>query len=151
MAQLNPSGNAVLAQPEGFMEMVTLLAQNPTFLSALQPSLSALQPSLSAHQPLPFPIESMPTLSSVPPPASQGRSFSCPNRGTGGVLTEKQKISKEITASATKRKSLLDPDVEATPEIAEGNPRQTKHSKATKVCLSGPLYPKLSTCLRAPS
>ena len=123
------------------MEMVMLLAQNPALLSALQPLLSAHQlllsahqPSLSAHQPLPFPIESTPTLSSVPPPASQGRSFSRPNRGTGGVLTEKQKISKEITASATKRKSLLDPDVEATLEIAEGNPRQTKRSKATKVC-----------------
>ena len=116
------------------MEMVMLLTQNPALLSALQLSLSVLQPLLSAHQPLPFPIESMPTLSSVPPPASQGRSFSHPNCGMGGVLTKKQKISKEITASATKRKSLLDPDVEATPEIAEGNPRQTKRSKATKVC-----------------
>ena len=47
MAQPNPSGNAVLAQPEGFMEMLMLLTQNLTLLSVLQPLLSALQLSLS--------------------------------------------------------------------------------------------------------
>ena len=53
MVQPNPSGNAVLTQPEGFMEMVALLAQNPSLLSVLQPSLSALQPPL-------LPIQSTP-------------------------------------------------------------------------------------------
>ena len=129
MVQPNPSGNAVLAQPEGFMEMVALLAQNPSLLSVLQPSLSALQPPS-------LPIQSTPIQSSTAPLPPQGRSFSRPNRGMGGVLTEKQKVSKEITASATKRKSPLDPDVEAMSEIAESNPRQTKRAKATKVCRS---------------
>ena len=127
MVQPNPSGNVVLTQPEVFMEMVALLAQNPALLSALQPSLSALQPPS-------LPIESTLIPSSTPPLPSQGCSFSHPNCGMGGVLMEKQKVSKEITASATKCKSPLDPDVETMSEIAESNSRQTKRSKAIKVC-----------------
>jgi hypothetical protein len=54
------------------------------------------------------------------------------------VLVEKEKVSKEIKASATKRKSLVDPQIELqvlpTPEVTEGsNTRQTKRAKVTKV------------------
>ena len=107
------------------MEYLTLLSQNSTFLLSLQPvSLSTLQPP-----PLPTP-------SIVPPPPSQGCSFSCPNRGMGGALVEKQKISKEITASATKHKSPLDPEVELIPELTESHTRQMKHPRPTKVRLN---------------
>ena len=122
MVRPNPSGSATPAPPEGFMEYLTLLSQNSTLLSSLQP------PSLPVLQPSP-----LPTPSSVPPPPSQARSFSRPNRGTGGALVEKQKISKEITASATKHKSLLDPDIEPISDIVDNNTRQTKHPRATKV------------------
>ena len=122
MVQLNPSGSATPAPPEGFMEYLMLLFQNSMLLLSLQLlSLPALQPS-----PLPTP-------SSVPPPPSQARSFSCPNHGTGAALVEKQKISKEITASAIKCKSLLDPDIEPISNIVDNNTRQTKHPRATKV------------------
>ena len=107
------------------MEYLTLLSQNSTFLSSLQPA------SLSTLQPPPLPTPSI-----VPPPPSQGRSFSRPNRGTGGALVEKQKISKEITASATKRKSPLDPEVELIPELTESHTRQTKRPRPTKVRLN---------------
>ena len=104
------------------MEYLMLSSQNSTLLSSLQPSsLPALQPS-----PLPTP-------SSVPPPPSQTHSFSHPNCGTGGALVEKQKISKEITASATKCKSLLDPDIEPISDILDNNTGQTKCPRATKV------------------
>ena len=122
MVRLNPSGSAAPAPPEGFMEYLTLLSQNPTLFSSLQP------PSLSALQP-----PSLPTPSIVPPPPPQGRSFSRPNRGTGGALVEKQKISKEITASATKRKSPLDPDIELISEVTESSTRQAKRPRPTKV------------------
>ena len=125
MVRPNPSGSATPAPPEGFMEYLTLLSQNSTLLSSLQP------PSLPALQPSP-----LPTPSSVPPPPSQARSFSRPNRGTGGALVEKQRISKEITASATKRKSLLDPDIEPISDIVDNNTRQTKRPRATKVLSS---------------
>ena len=52
---------------------------------------------------------------------------------------EKQKVSKEIKASAIKHKSLVDPHIGIqampTPEVTEGNnPRQAKRAKVTKVC-----------------
>ena len=122
MVQPNPSSSAAPALPEGFMEYLTLLSQNSTLLSSLQPaSLPVLQ-----SPPLPTPPI-------IPPPPSQGRSFSRPNCGTGGALVEKQKISKEITASATKRKSPLDPDIELTAEVTDSNTRQTKRPRPTKV------------------
>ena len=109
------------------MEYLALLSQNGSLLSALQNS--------------PLPSASTPTLQSIPPPPppTQGRAFSRPKRGTGGELAEKQKVSKEIKASAIKRKSLVDPHIGIqampTPEVTEGNnPRQAKRAKVTKVC-----------------
>ena len=107
------------------MEYLALLSQNSSLLSALQTS------SLST---LPMPL-----------PPTQGRSFSRPNRGTGGALAEKQKASKDITASATKRKALVDPDVETLPssEATTGtNGRQAKRPKPTRVRISSQCPPK---------
>ena len=118
----NAPGDVAPTPPAGFMEYLALLSQNGSLLSALQTS------SL-----LPTPM---------PPPSTQGHLFSHPNCGMGGALVEKQKALKDITASATKRKTLVDPDAETPPpsEAAAGiNGRQTKHLKSTKVC-------KLSRC-----
>ena len=41
-----------------------------------------------------------------------------------------------ITALATKRKSLLNPEVELILELTESHTRQTNHPRPTKVCLS---------------
>ena len=124
MVRRNPSGNTAPTQPEGFMEYLAHLAQNDALLSVLQ---SASPPTTST-----------PTLQDVPPPPTQPRSFSRANRGTGGVLAEKQKVSKEITASATKRKSLVEPDVEiqVLPKpvgAVNTNARQAKRQKVAKV------------------
>lgn len=96
--------------------------------------ISQNNPLFSSFQLPSTPTTSTPTL----PTPSQGRSFSRPNRGTGGALAEKQKVSKEITASATKRKSLIEvpADGQALPvsEITEALPtRQAKRPKVTKV------------------
>ena len=63
---------------------------------------------LAAQTPPP-PTTAVPNVS---PPPMEGRSFTRPGRGQGGALTEKQRVSKQITASSTKRKSLVDPDLE---------------------------------------
>ena len=106
------------------MELFTLLSQNSSLLSALQP------PSL--------PTTPAPALQSTPPPPTQGRDFSRTGRGTGGVLVEKQKVSKDITAPAIKRKSLVDPAIEgqgsSISEVTGGtDARPAKCTKATKV------------------
>ena len=126
MVRQDASGSPAPAPPEGFMEYLQTLSQNGLLLPLLQP------------QPPPTPDTSTTTSVSLPSTSAQGRSFSRPNHGTGGVLLEKQKISKEITAPATKRKSLVDLHVEAEGSLmpvvpGTVNPRQTKRQKVTKV------------------
>lgn len=117
------SGSPLPTMPEGFMEYFALLSQNSTLLSTLQ------TPPPSTTSPPTVPLTHAP---------AQGHLFSRPNRGTGGVLIEKQKVSKEITAPATKHKSLVNPqEIQVSPvsEVTEDlNPRQAKRPKVTKAC-----------------
>jgi len=82
MAQLNPTGHLIPAQPippEGFMEYFALLLQNGSI------SLPMTQPS---SQPLVSPV---PALPGVPLLSTKARSFNQASRGTGGVLVEKKR------------------------------------------------------------
>ena len=113
--------------PEGFLEYLAFLSQNGSLVLPFQPPPLSVAPT--------------PTVESValPPTPTQGRSFSRANRGTGGVLAEKEKVSKQITASATKRKSLVDPHVEvevsSVSRVAKTlNPKQAKRPRVSKVC-----------------
>ena len=108
------------------MEYLQVLSQNGLLPPMLQPPPSST-PDTSTTQ-----------IAPLPPTPTQSRSFSRPNRGTGGVLVEKQKVSKEITAPATKRKSLVDPHIEVEGSSTSAvpgtnNPRQAKRQKVTKV------------------
>ena len=95
--------------PEGFMEYLTLLYQS----RSLPPSSMGWPPTPSVASPTATPMI-------APPPSTQPRSFNRPGRGTGGALAEKRKVSMKITAPATKRKSLVDADVETqSTEAAE--------------------------------
>lgn len=122
MIQPNTAGHPVPAPaipPERLMEYFSQLVQNGSL-----PLPPVTQPS------------SLPTVSVPPsiPLPTQGRSFTRPNRGMGGELAEKQKVSKQITASANKRKTLVDSDIETQSAGAEStNVRQAKRSKTAKV------------------
>ena len=92
-------------------------------------------------QPPPLSVAPTPTMESValPPTPTQGHSFSHANHGTEGVLAEKEKVLKQITASATKHKSLVDPHVEVNillvSRVAKTlNLKQAKHPRVSKVC-----------------
>jgi hypothetical protein len=103
MVQQNAASPPVPAYPvlpPGFTELLTLF-QNGTL--PLPPAGQTLVPPASPAPPL-----------DVPPP-TEGRSFTRLGRGQGGALVEKQKVSKQITTSATKRKALVDPDIESPP------------------------------------
>lgn len=69
----------------------------------------------------------------TPTPPTQPRSFDRPGRGTGGALSDKQKVSKQITAPATKRKSALDPDVEIQLSPTSGTAKSSNQKKAKRV------------------
>jgi hypothetical protein len=86
-----------LTPPPGNMEYLSLLVQNGSF-----------PPPPNQTPALPAPPTSTPSM--LPP--SEGRSFTHVGRGQGGALLDKQKVSKEITASTRKRKSLVEPNVE---------------------------------------
>lgn len=108
------------------MEYLKILSQNGAILPALQSSSSSTTPALAPQ--------------SVPPPPTQGRSFSRPNRGKGGVLAEKERVSKEITASATKRKSLVDPDAQTLATLAAAEPTSARQVKRLKVVEARTLF-----------
>ena len=113
--------------PEGLLEYLALLSQNGSLVPTFQP------PLILTPQP-PLVSTPQPPLSPAIPAPTQGRLFSRANRGIGGVLADKEKVSKQITAPATKRKSLVDPQVEAVSEVSETpNPRQKKRQRVTKV------------------
>lgn len=138
MVRQKASNNVIPALPPGVSDATPALA--PGLSDALvallsQHGLVVQSPSLSP------PAASVPTPPSIPAPSPppQVRNLSRANRGTGGVLAEKMRVSKEITASATKRKSLVEPDAEvqdsSTSEVVEGTSgRPTKRAKGTKVC-----------------
>ena len=69
-------------------------------------------PSIPTSQPPPQPSTSVDVAPDTPTPPVQSRSFTRLGRGTGGELSDKLKVSKQIMASATKRKSQLDPEAE---------------------------------------
>lgn len=124
MAQQNDPTNP--APPPGFMEYFALLVQNGTF-----PPPMAQTPALSAIPSTPIPDAS--------PLPTEGRLFTRSGRGQGGALTEKRRVSKQITASATKRKSLVDPDVETHPSTLDSTGKSigAKSAKRAKTKVMG--------------
>ena len=132
MAPPKPAGHPVPAQaapPDGFMEYLALLVQNGSF------------PPLPTDQSLPIASPA-----STPTPPVQGRSFTRPGRGTGGELAEKQKVSMQITTPATKRKCLVDPDIETRETVEGTRTGRAKRPKPTlKTKVSG--FPKNSSAV----
>lgn len=111
--------------PPGLAEYISMLFQNGSF------------PPLTAQTTVP-PAPSGSTLG-VPLP-TEGRSFTQPGHGQGGALAEKKKVSRQIMATATKRKSLVEPDVETQSPSTPDPPGKkasgklpAKHAKTAKV------------------
>ncbi|KAF9777993.1 hypothetical protein BJ322DRAFT_1214923 [Thelephora terrestris] len=120
MVQPNAPSEHVPPPPDGFLEYLALLSRNGSL-------------------PIPHSSPQTPIAATPPTPA---RSFNRPGRGTGGALTEKLKVSQQITAPASKRKSPVDPDIEAqlslTPETAGGsNANQAKRQKTSASKVTG--------------
>lgn len=132
--------------------LVPMLPQNATSPpvpthSTLPPGVAEFLTSLFQNGTLPLPSAGqtpVPPASSTPPPGipppAEGRSFTRPGRGEGGVLVQKQKVSKQITTSAIKRKALVDSDVETLPPSTSGSVTKSagtrpsaKRIKTTKV------------------
>lgn len=113
--------------PPGFMEyLAAFLAQNGSL------------PSIPTSQPLPQPSTSVDVAPDTPTPPVQSCSFTRLGRGTEGELSDKLKVSKQITASATKRKSQLDPEAEIQLSPMSGaakgsSEKKVKHARTTKV------------------
>ena len=131
------SGDDLPPPPEGFAEYIALLSQAGSLFPSFLPTTPTPQ---SALQPL-HPTTPTLALQSTPQPScTAGRSFSHPNCGMGGILTEKEKVLKDIRAPATKHKSPVDlpPVVQVPPmlEVTEGpSQRQAKRPRVTKVCI----------------
>lgn len=118
LAQMVPSNTTTPPAPPGFMEYLAALVQNGSI-------------------PLPAPPSPAPLVAPIPavdtPPPTEGRSFTRPGRGKGGALTSKKKVSKDIMAPATKRKALVDPEIEPqTPSNHPGKSADTKQRKRLK-------------------
>ncbi|KAF9783130.1 hypothetical protein BJ322DRAFT_1110024 [Thelephora terrestris] len=115
--------------PEGFMEFLTVMLQNGAFQNGTFPPF----PTTQSPSPSPSAASPTPLSPSHPPPSTQPRVFDRAGRGTGGALANKQKVSKEITASASKRKAL-DSDAEAQLELTPeaGQSAGTKQAKRPK-------------------
>ena len=131
------SGNDLPPLPEGFAKYIVLLSRAGSLFPLFLPTTPIPQSTL---QPL-HPTTPTPALQSTPQPSrTAGCSFSRPNRGMGGILTEKEKVSKVIRAPATKHTSPvgLPPVVQVPPmlEVTEGpSGRQAKRPRVTKVCI----------------
>ena len=132
--------------------LVPMLPQNATSLpvlthSTLPPEVAEFLTSLFQNGAVPLPPAGQtpaPPVSSAPPPdippPAEGRSFTRPGRGEGGVLVQNRRVSKQITTSATKRRALVDSDVETPPPSTSGpivksasTKPPTKRIKTTKV------------------
>lgn len=143
MAQQNAPGNPIPpAPPEAVLEYLLLLSQSSA-LSSLPIPHHVSQPTTS--------IPDTPTTPTPPP--TKARKFDRVGRGTGGALSEKQKVSKQITAPATKRKSTVDPDneIKLSPSLdaaESSNPKQPKRSRTGKVSRFFEIFRSLLTQLR---
>ena len=90
--------------PAALVEYLAALVQNSSLpLSAL--IQNGLLPVPTTQSPAPPAVPS--TVAVDAPPSAEGRSFTRLGRGQGGALAEKQKASKDITASSTKHKLLV--------------------------------------------
>ena len=109
MASQNTAGPPVpFTPPPGLLEYLSMFVQNGS---------------------LPPPGQ-VPTLPTPPaPPSSKRRSFTRAGRGQGGALADKQKASKDVTAAARKRKSLVESDVETQPPLASGSVNKNPSGK----------------------
>ena len=108
-----------------------LLAQN-----------GSLPPFVPAPQHLPPPAMPILVEPATPMPPTQGHTFNRLSRGTGGVLLEKQRVSKQITASTKKPKSQLDPGakIPLSPRSEAAESTGSKQTKRPKTKVSGPHY-----------
>ncbi len=109
--------------------LISSLVQNGTISLSLLQSLTT-----SGAPPVPTPAKT--------PPPTQVRNFTRPGRGTGGVLDEKKRTSRDITASTVKRKTLVDSDIEVESPSGSGagtsTGRNAKRQKSTKVSQLAP-------------
>lgn len=113
MVPPNTAGPPVpFSPPPGFLEYLSILVQNGSL------------PPLTDQTPVP-PTPPVPGV----PPSSKGRSFTRPGRGQGGALVDKQKASREVTAAARKRKSLVESDVEIQPPLTSGSTSKNSSGK----------------------
>ena len=112
-----PSNATTPPAPPGFMEYLAALVQNG----------SIPLPTSQSPAPLITPTPAVRT-----PPSAEGRSFTRPGRGQGGALTSKQKTSKDITAPATKRKALVDPELEPLSPSILSHPGKSADTKPRK-------------------
>lgn len=121
--QGDPDPQPSAAPPQDIASLISSLVQNGSI------PLSALQSLITSGTPPAAPVPAK------TPPST--RSFTRPGRGTGGVLEEKKKTSKDITASTVKRKTLVDLDVElqppSEPAVGTSTGRATKRQKSSKV------------------
>ena len=122
--------------PPGLVEYLAAMVQNGSLpLSALIPNGSVPLPT--SQSPAMPATPSTPAINALPP--AEGRSFTRLGRGQGGALAEKQKASKDVTAPSTKRKSLVDPEVEPQSPLVPNHPskstekRKVKRAKTTNV------------------
>jgi hypothetical protein len=93
-----PPVPANLTPLTGFMEFFLILVQNRSL------------PPLTAQAPVP-PAASLTPFLDDPPLSTGGCSFTRVGCGKGGALVEKEKVSKQIMALATKCKTLVDSDI----------------------------------------
>lgn len=94
-----------------------MLVQNGSIIiPASQPPASPV--SLAPEVELPLPVSLAPEVElSEPSPPPKSRSFTRSGRGKGGELAGKLKASKDVTAPATKRKNLVEPEIESPPSM----------------------------------
>jgi len=120
LAQMAPA-RPLPTPPPGVAEYLALLAQSGSL------------PGFMVQDPTPPVSTPVPSLSSLP---AESRAFTRVGRGQGGALTQKQAVSKQITAPATKRKSLVDSDLELhSPDPTGKGParKSVKRVKTAKV------------------
>ena len=112
--------------PAALVEYLAALVQNGSLpLSALIQNGSLPVPTTQSPAPPAVPS----TVAVDAPPSAEGRSFTRLGRGQGGALAEKQKASKDITASSTKRKLLVDPEIEPEPPLVLNHPGKSTETK----------------------
>lgn len=108
--------------PEGFAECLKFLAENGIVVQNNNPLLTSPTPATSGAP------DSLPKV----------RKFTRLGRGTGGELTQKEKVSKDITAPGSKkRKPLIDSTVNS-PVSESGMGTGARQVKRLKTQVSTP-------------